>query len=175
MDTNVDYDKRYRFALVVIAVLVLLNIITIAFILTSPIGRDLFKGRERIQSTLEDELQLTDAQKRQYALLRARHFARGDSMAAIEFRTMDSLMAMMRAPVVKDEEVRRLTLRLGELATDRNDGLFSHFRAVRAICTPEQQIRFDTVIVKVMQMILDPRRPPNPNAPPPGGPQHPNP
>lgn len=175
MDTNVDYYKRYRFALVVIAVLVIVNIVAIAFIMTSPIGSRLFGGRERIQSTLEDELQFTDIQKQQYAALRAQHFARGDSMAAIEFRSMDSLFALLKAPSVNDGDVRRLTERLGYLATDRNSGLFMHFRAVRGLCTPEQQAKFDSVIVKVMKMILDPRRPPAPGNQPAGGPPDPAP
>jgi periplasmic protein CpxP/Spy len=163
----VDYYKKYRFALVVIAVLVILNIITISFILFSPMGREFLLGREHIQSTIEDELQFTDMQKKQFAELRAQHFARGDSMAAIEFRSMDSLFAMLRQPSIDSDSVRHLTGKLGELAATRQAGLFDHFRAVRALCTPEQKARFDTVIVKVMEMIRDPHGFQKPKGPPP--------
>jgi periplasmic protein CpxP/Spy len=163
----VDYFKKYRFALVVIAVLVILNVITISFILFSPMGHELFPGREHIQSTIEDELQFTHLQKKQFAELRAQHFARGDSMAAIEFRAMDSLFAMLRQHSVNGDSVHLLTEKLGGLAASRQAGLFYHFRAVRALCTPEQQTKFDTVIVKVMEMIRDPRGFPKPKGPPP--------
>jgi periplasmic protein CpxP/Spy len=166
MDHDVDYYKKYRLALIVIAVLVILNVVTMSFILLSPIGRGLFDGREHIQSTLEDELHFTDLQKKQFADLRAQHFAHGDSMAAIEFRTMDSLFAMLRQQSVNGNDVRHFTETLGGIATTRHAGLFEHFREVRAICTPEQQVRFDTVIVKVLQMIRDPRGP-RPKDPPP--------
>jgi periplasmic protein CpxP/Spy len=163
----VDYYKKYRFALVVIAVLGILNLVTIIFILRSPIGHDLFGGRERIQSTLEDELHFTETQKKQFADLRTKHFARGDSMAAIEFRTLDSLMSLLRQPAFDTLRVRHLTGVLGQLAAQRHAGLFEHFREVRALCTPDQQARFDTVIVKVTQLLLDPLGPPKPIGPPP--------
>jgi periplasmic protein CpxP/Spy len=163
----VDYYKKYRFALVVIAVLVVLNIITISFILFSPMGHEFLLGREHIQSTIEDELQFTDLQKKQFAELRREHFARGDSMAAIEFRTMDSLFAMLKQPSVNADGARHLTEHLGELGATRHAGLFEHFRAVRALCTTEQKAKFDTVIVKVMEMLRDPRGLPKPKGPPP--------
>jgi periplasmic protein CpxP/Spy len=166
----VDYYKKYRFALAVIIVLVVLNLVTIAFILFSPIGPGFLMGREQIQSTIEDELQLTDAQKQQYAGLRARHFARGDSMFALQFRAMDSLFAMVGAISVDSASLRRQTEVLGTIETGRTIGLFQHFRDLRTICTPEQQKKFDQVIGKVLVMIRDPH---GPQGPKPGPPPHP--
>jgi len=53
---------------------------------------------------------------------------------------------------------------------------FNHFRQVRAVCTPEQQKRFDEIVNDVMHMVAPPQRgfgsqpppgPPDGNRPPP--------
>lgn len=157
-----DYFKKYRFALVMIVILVVLNLITVTFILLSPLGPGFFMPRERIQSTIEDELQFTDLQKQEYAALRSEHFARGDTMAAIQFNTMDSLFAILGADSVDSAMVKRQAEILGNIETMRSVGLFEHFRSVRALCTPEQQRKFDDVMGKVMLMIRDPRGGPGP-------------
>lgn len=157
-----DYLKKYRFAVALAVVLAVINIVTISFILLSPIGAGFFPGRDRIRNTIEDELQLTELQKQHYVELRAQHFPSGDSLAAIQFSTMDSLFAMLKADTVNRESVQRQTEILGSIETSRYVGLFDHFRAIRALCTPEQQVKFDTVIVKVLQVIRDPRGMPKP-------------
>ena len=164
MDCTVDYFKKYKTALVVIAVLVVLNLVTMAFILFSPMGPGFFKGGERIQRTIEDELHFTELQKQEFADLRKQHFARGDTMMALHMRTMDSLFAMLKADTVDRATVERQAGVLGNIEAHRNVGLFEHFRAVRAICTPEQQRKFDGVIGKVLVMIRDPRGGPPPGA-----------
>jgi len=93
-------------------------------------------GREQIQSTIEDDLQFTDAQKQRYAGLRAQHFARGDSMFDLQFRAMDSLFAMMGSSTVDSTTVRRQAETLGSFEVRRNLGLFQHFRDLRVLCTP---------------------------------------
>jgi Spy/CpxP family protein refolding chaperone len=167
MDQTVDYYKRYRLALTVIVVLVVINLVTVGFVLLSPIGPGFLMGRERIQSTIEDELQLTDAQKRQYAALRARHFARGDSVFALQFRAMDSLFAMLGAGTVDSASVRHQAEILGSIETDRNIGLFQHFRDLRALCNADQQKKLDEVIGKVLVMIREPHGLPGPKPGPP--------
>ena len=75
---------------------------------------------------------------------------------------MDSLFAMLRADTVDGATLKRQVEVLGDIETQRNIGLFEHFRALRAICSPEQQQKFDVVIGKVLLMIRDPRRGPPP-------------
>ena len=36
---------------------------------------------------------------------------------------------------------------------------FEHFKKVRALCTTEQQIKFDQIIEQVMQMLAPPQNP----------------
>lgn len=157
-----EYFKKDKLAVVLIVVLVVLNILSIAFILFSPLGPGFMKGREHVQGFVEDELNLSHLQKKQYAELREQHFARGDSMAVIQTAAMEALFTLMKIETVDTEAVRRNAEILGSIETTRSIGLFEHFRAIRVLCTPEQQKKFDTIVFEVMNKVRDPHGLPKP-------------
>ena len=153
---------KNKLAVALIIVLALLNFLSVSFILFSPMGSGFMKGRDQVQSFIEDELKFSDVQKKQYDELREQHFARGDSMAVIQATALNALFTLMKSETVDTNAVRRNAEILGSIETARSIGLFEHFRAVRSLCTPDQQKKFDAVIFEVLNRVRDPHGPPKP-------------
>lgn len=153
---------KNKLAVALIVVLALLNFLSVSFILFSPMGPGFMKGRDQVQGFIEDELKFSDVQKKQYDELREQHFARGDSMAVIQATALNALFTLMKSETVDTNAVRRNAEILGGIETARSMGLFEHFRAVRSLCPPDQQKKFDAVIFEVLNRVRDPHGPPKP-------------
>jgi hypothetical protein len=157
-----DYFKKNKYTVLVIVVLALLNIASISFILFSPIRHEFSVHKEPVDKFIERELHFSDVQKEQYAELRKHMFQHGDSMMALQAATMDELFRFIQRDTVKPEDVRQKALLLGSFETDRSIGLVEHFHALRALCNPEQQQKFDLIIIDVLNHIRDERKLPKP-------------
>jgi periplasmic protein CpxP/Spy len=157
-----EYFKQNTLAVALIIALTLLNILSISFILLSPLGSGLMGGREHVQSFIENELKLSDLQKKEYDELRLQHFSSGDSMAVIQTAAFETMFALLKSETVDTVAVLHSAGILGSIETTRSIGLFKHFRAIRALCTPEQQKKFDTIIHELTNKLRDRQGPPKP-------------
>ena len=140
-----------KFLKIVIVILLLINIGTLAFMWTNnhPHGHPPHGGGDAVEF-LTHELKLNDAQQKQFEELRHQHH---DAVEALQHQgrklhddyfnlignsTADSVIVSAAA-----DSILALQKQI-ELIT------FYHFKSVRAICTPEQQRKFDEVISEAL-------------------------
>jgi periplasmic protein CpxP/Spy len=157
-----DYFKKNKIAVVTIVVLVILNLLSIAFIIWMPMRRNNFMRRDPVNQFLEQELRFSDLQKQQYAQLRSQMFQHGDSMMTVQSATLDEMFSSIRSDTLNREKIRQCAQKLGAIEVDRSIQLAEHFYALRSICNQSQKQKYDSIMVEVSRHIRDER-----NLPPP--------
>lgn len=157
-----DYIKRNRLLLSIIGVLVILNLATVSFILFGPRPPGPPPGGQPPESFIGHQLGLSLEQTNRYAELREEFFRRGRGEAEAQADAREALFALLRNQDVSDDEVRQRASAIGNIETERSIELYKHFRALRALCTPEQQHKFDTIISDILMKIGRPPLGPGP-------------
>lgn len=139
--------------------LLLLNLGTLAFLW---IGREHPHGPPHppeggAAQFLMHELDLTADQQKQFEQLKSEHHLRiiqiQDSLHMLHETFFDELSAT-QAP-----HADSIANAIGEKQSEIERLTFVHFRKVRAICTPEQQKKFDSVIREALRMMAPPPPP----------------
>lgn len=158
-----DYIKRNKLLLSIIGVLVILNLATVSFILFAPKPLGPPPGGEPPGSFIERELGFSPEQRNRYTELREVFFREGRGRADAQAKARGALFDLMKNQNVSEGEIRQMASVIGNIETERSIDLYQHFRAIRAICTPDQQREFDTIIGDILVKV---GRPPGPPGPP---------
>ena len=169
-----DYIQKNKLLMIIVVVLVILNIVSVSYILFSPPpfpgAHD--KQKDPIARFLDEELGFSKEQKMQYQKLREEHFIRSDSLMNVHAKVLRDFFDLLKKDSTNQEEVRLKAAVIGKWEVDRSFETYNHFRAIRALCTPEQRRTFDAMITDVLQQPREPRGgpPDKPRGePPPGG------
>jgi len=119
------------------------------------------------------ELKLTAQQQEQYRTLIKEHRSQADAIRPKVREAKEALFALLKQPNVSDS-AKQAAAHAVSVQTEMLDLVtLNHFQKIRALCTPEQQKRFDEIILDVVRMIGQPRPPMGPGGP--GGPPGPPP
>ncbi len=154
-----------KFLKIVIIVLLFINIATLWFMwrTNNHHGGQPPQGREDAGGFLTHELMLNDAQQKQFSQLKEEHHAAAEELQEDARELHHQYFELLHAPsadsviVLKFAEAIAANQKQMELIT------FYHFQKIRAICTPEQQKKFDEVIGEALRMMA-----PKPQGHPPG-------
>ncbi len=152
-----------RFLKIIIIVLLLINIGTLGFLWFGgrhnghrqpPLpGMDL--PPRGAAAFLNESLSLTDAQETEYRKLRSSHHQTVEAIRGEMKENKRTLYMLLKTPnpnSVRNEEARWLD----SLAAQQRRIEFityEHFREVRALCTPQQQAKFDEVIDEALEQM----------------------
>ncbi len=117
---------------------------------------------------LVKELALDSNQKNEYQKLRDRHRISVEGLRMQLKNDKDSLFNLLKFSNVTDVNVHQKLDSIAFLNRKIDEITFSHFKQVRAICNPQQQIKFDEVIAQAMQMQAPKQENPH-HRPPPNG------
>ena len=117
---------------------------------------------------LIQQLQLNDAQQKQYDSLIKEHRALVDKFQSALRTTRDSMINLIGN---SSADPASLSSRIGYDQSQIEKATFDHFRKLRAICNSSQQQKFDSVIKDALRMIAP--APPHPPGPRPGMPPPP--
>ena len=97
-----------------------------------------------------NELKLDDQQKAEHKKLKDAHFANikpvFDSISA----SRRQLYQLLKEATPNDSLVDHYTRLIGEQHTRISKYTFEHFRQLRAICNPEQQVKLDSVVQRIV-------------------------
>ena len=152
--------ENQRVLKILLVVLVILNITTLSYMWINKQGMgDHPPHRPDVFAYLCKELQFTEQQQRQYEDLRDEHhrsierFQQKAAMFREHFFDLIHTSSPDSALVKQLADSIASTQQKIELAT------FYHFQKVRAICTPEQQKKFDEVIQDALRMMAPPPPP----------------
>lgn len=171
-----DTKKLIRWLLVIIGVLVIMNISLIGWLLWGDRrgGRSM-NGPLALQY-LEKELKLSKQQREQVMQLREEIAERGRPLDDSVRKLRQQLFLLTKEPETANPQVAEISRKLGQLIAELETARFDHFRKIRRICTPQQQVQLDEILKELAQRqrSLNGRPgmgggPPDGAPPPPGG------
>jgi Spy/CpxP family protein refolding chaperone len=150
--------ENKKFTLISISVLVILNLVLIGFITTSAFDkrdRNRKGGEDRRAEYIANQLGFSASQKQEYDSLNASH---GRETKALQQKVDEKRRAMFRLTRSKDasfETADSLTAEIGLLVSDMELRTYEHISNVRALCTPQQLEKLDSLIQKMIRSRRD--------------------
>ncbi len=150
-----DYLKKNRVLILVIAILLLVNVGTISFILFFRGDGDGFpakRGRFAVDPFIEEELHLSETQQQQFATLRKEHFSKAEALIREKHELRKAMLGLLREDTVNEDQMHRMAAAIGMKESELAVATFEHFRSLRSLCSPDQQQKFDTIIQDVLKM-----------------------
>ncbi|HWB63026.1 MAG TPA: periplasmic heavy metal sensor [Chitinophagales bacterium] len=154
--------EKPKFLLGIIAVLLIIDIGMVAFIWMGP-GRPHNVGRPDNSRFLIDELKMDQNQQQQYEKLKMQLHRQLGEVQHKDRELHDRFFSLFSAPSVDSAELEQIVDSIGASRKEIELITFRHFQQVRALCTPEQQKKFDKVIGEMMKLMG-----PHPGGPPTG-------
>ncbi len=152
-----------------LGLLLLANAATLVFFWIGRPGGDIPKGSP--QEFLTKELNLNKQQQEQFDVLRREHRSKTEALREKVKAAKDELFELIKEPNATDS-AKQLAARGVSMLTEEIDiNTVNHFQKVRALCTPEQQQKFDGIIRQLTRMMAN-QRPGRPQGPPPGDGEH---
>jgi Spy/CpxP family protein refolding chaperone len=144
-----------RFYKILLVILLILNITTVSYIWINKSGMNEHGGPHRpdVFSFLCKELQLTEQQQRQYEDLRNEHHQSIERIQEKARQFREHFFDLIHTSPTDSVQVKQLADSIASTQQKIELATFYHFQKVRAICTPEQQKRFDEVIQDALKMM----------------------
>ena len=143
-------QAKYKWILFLVAVLLISNVVLAVFLFTSKDKKtESNKKRESPSTIIYKELGLTAQQIDTFKLNKDLFFK---DMRPIwdEIKILkDSLYKHMEVDS-NNTSIQQLTAAIAQKTKEADLKMYQHFVEMRKLCTPEQQIRFDTIIPKFL-------------------------
>lgn len=161
-----------------ILLLLILNSTLLIMLLCHPApksGRDGMPVQGGPRNFLIHELNMDAAQQSKYDTLIKFHRAAVSQIQNDIRSKRDSLVSQLANATPDSAKINSLTASIGNDQAQLEKVTFEHFRQLRKICTPEQQLKFDNVIREALRMMGPPQggAPHGPPPPPGEGPPPP--
>ena len=145
-----------RWLTIITLFLLTANIVTLALLWTNH-KRD--KGSDnrlpppngQVFQFLTNELKLDSTQQQAYHKLRDEHQSGIRPIQDSIRKAKDALFLLLQQPDVDEATIQAAAKRASESQQQLDLFTFRHFQKVRAICTTDQQKKFDTVIQEVLR------------------------
>ena len=151
--------SRNRNLILVIAALLLTNIAVLAYFLWlkphKPKGPP-DKPRVDMPSRLRDSIGFNDAQVAEYLKLREEQRTKMGTMYDEMRKAKDNLFKLLSDSNASDSLIGKASDVIAEKQKALDVSTFNHFKRIRALCTPEQQPRYDTMIQRMFRKMNRP-------------------
>ena len=138
-------ERKNRLILIIIVALMLSNIILAILLFTS---HEEGKGREAAAMAIYKEIGLTPTQIDTFKAKKDVFFSEMKPLWENIKELKNTLYKHMDKASTQDSLIQSLTSQIAEKNKEADLKMYQHFIDIRALCTPEQKIRFDTVIPK---------------------------
>jgi hypothetical protein len=142
--------KNNKILIISIIALVLINIVTIAFVLTKNEERIRRGGNpERRQKMIEKRLELTPKQTQQFRAAHSEH----DNWVENNAKTTFNLRKQLYHAANANDTIKMKILSdsLGQLQAKKEMATVAHFAALRKICNTKQQQKMDKMLLRQME------------------------
>lgn len=145
--------KNNRILTIAVVALLLANIALVIFLLTDGKKGDKKPQGGRIEPSemMVKELGMTEEQKKNYKALKEEHFKNVRPLFDSVRAAKTAFYALVKEQEVDDNVLDSLNRRISFRQAELDKLTFAHFRRVRNIFTPEQQLKYDAFIQKMMQ------------------------
>ena len=146
--------------LLIIVVLILTNVAVLGYFLwykKADIPQKTEKERNGIAEPLEKEVGFSTEQLAEYKLLKEKQRELIRPMFEDMRRSKDSLYRLLGTKDVNDSLVTNAASIIAQKQKALDLVTFSHFKRVRALCRPEQQEKYDSMILRMFRKMGRPK------------------
>jgi Spy/CpxP family protein refolding chaperone len=155
--------SRNRNLLFIIVALLLTNIAVLAYFLwiKQPEKRDRSQdNRPKIDMVdrLRDSVGFNDEQVTQFKKLKDEHWATLKPMFDDMRKAKDSLFRLVSDPNANDSVIDKVSDVIAQKQKALDLQTFNHFKKVRALCRPEQQEKYDSLVQRMFRKMGKPMR-----------------
>ncbi len=145
-------NSKNKFLLVIVVLLFIANVASIALFWLSKPKRPQ-QPQESPAAFLIKELKLSTSQQLQFEKLRREHIEAATPLREEIKNAKEVLFNMLKTAGVADSVKNRAAKNISSITEKLDLVTYNHFEKVRAICTAQQQQRFDEIIKEVIGMI----------------------
>jgi protein CpxP len=164
-----NYFSKNKWASVMIIILLVLNVFTLAFFWLVKAG-PIKPLPPQVQSPaaihgsnyLVEQLDLSAAQQNQYEQLVKEHQQQVRSIRDSVRIAKDHFFSLLNNNTISEEQIKDQAASSCEYQERLDLVTFDHFKKVKAICTPAQQVKFEKIIQRVIRQMAPPPPPPPP-------------
>jgi periplasmic protein CpxP/Spy len=160
---------------IIVALLICINSLVLIFIWQQNRLSPPTDGNVEVKDYIIKELSLSKRQVEKFEVMRKAHHASVEKINEHIHLLRDSLFTNINTVKVGATVIDSLTNKIGYNTALTDKITFYHFRDLRAILEPAQQEKFDSIIHRVLQMMVQPMPPggrgPNGMPPPPDHPE----
>ena len=152
---------------VLIFIIVILLLVNIAMVLSFGMkqsdkpGRNSDRGGRRpnpIAFTLKEKVGFSEQQMNQIEVLKKQHREKMHVLFEDMRKAKIAFYANVSRQEVNEDSIQALSSDLGKKQQAIEEQAFRNFREIRALCTPEQLVRYDSLMPKVIQNMWFPDR-----------------
>lgn len=154
--------SRNRNLLAIIGILLITNVLVLGYFLwfKKPVQKQLpEKERTGITELLEKEVGFTEEQISEYKQLKDKQRENMKPMFDEMRRAKDSLYMLMGDSTANDSIINHAAENIARRQKALDLHAFKHFRNVRMICKPDQQEKYDSMILRMFRRMGKPPKP----------------
>src|SRR5437868_3406509 len=155
-------SSRNKILVAIIAVLLVSNIaVLLYFVVLKDNWRRAEKHRSPMTEFLQKEVGFSDQQLALFDSLKRHHHETVKPLGEDLSHSRDTLYGLIGKPGMTDSALQAAAAVIGSKQAALELKLFDNFREIRAICTPAQLPRFDSLAPSLVRKMMSPsRRPP---------------
>lgn len=154
--------SKNKVLLLVIAILLISNIVLLAFLFGSkeaPKTPPQARPGGGLSEYLKKDVGFSDQQVAQYDQMKKDHRSKMHPIFEDLRNTKLQFYLKLKDSTVVGDSIFSAARIIGEKQTNLDVQIFNHFRNVRSICTPEQQVKFDSIYPSIIKKMTEgPRR-----------------
>jgi periplasmic protein CpxP/Spy len=139
-----------KFLKTAVLLLLVANIALVAFILLGKSGKVGRGGRPDMTEMLAKELGLSDEQKSTHRQINEEHRKVTKPLMDSIRTAKKNLYEAGKLAIINDSIINAHTNKIAALQISFDKSMLGHFQKVRALLKPEQQIKFDTLVLKMI-------------------------
>lgn len=139
-----------RFLAIAVMLLLITNIVLVAFVFMRKDGRGRRSGRSEPYEIMAKELSLTDQQKADMKKMREEFFSSNKSLFDSIRAAKSAFFGLMNQENVSDSVLTVYSQRIAAIQTEADKKTFAHFKRVRAALNADQQPKYDSFVKKMM-------------------------
>lgn len=128
------------------------------------------RQRKEVLEFLVKELKMSPSQREQLLALREEHRKQVPELRREIDRSKEKFFSSLRDTTLTESQIDSLFKPVAVAEQTFQKSIWLHFRKIRSICTPAQQVEFDRIVLealRIMQPNGGPRRGPEGDGPPP--------
>ena len=149
-------NPRNRNLLIIIGVLLLTNIGVLIYFLgqkesSKPPEPSNGKDRPGITEMLQKEVGFNEEQTAKYKQLKEKQKETIRPMYDDMRKTKDSLFRLLSYPETSDSLLNKMADAIAQKQKALDLQTFNHFKRVRTLCTPEQQSKYDSMVLRMFR------------------------